>query len=116
MRKLIVSLVASILVGVPSAAHAKGPGTGTLARIDIQENGVAILFAVGGWTGGVSDNTTCSGTGVVALDITTDVGRAMLSIATAARLANRTVEIFVSDTACLSVGGMAPRVIRIGMH
>ncbi len=112
MNKLILGLTAiSLSILVSSAYSATSSGT-KIARLGTQDSGIVILYADGGW-GSVANNNCSTGTGVLALDSTTDGGRTMLSSVLAATLAERTIIVYTEDSECLSVGGLAPVVKRV---
>lgn len=89
--------------------------TDLIKRISSDINDVSILWPDQSW--GEQANNDCStGTGVVVIDTSNESGEKMLSLALAAKMANKQVKVTVSPKLCKPVGGWAPVVERIDVY
>jgi hypothetical protein len=105
-------LIRTLLLAFPCAAFAASTDATQIERIATQEDGTVILYAKNGW-GAAATNACASSTGVLAFKATTAGGKAMLSAALGAQIAQKLVVIATSDTLCTAVGGWAPTVTRV---
>lgn len=109
--KLKKIFIKALLLAIPCTAFAASSDALQIERTATQEDGTVILYAKNGW--GASATNACSTTGVLAFKATTVGGKAMLSTALAAQMAQKLVVVATSDTLCTAVGGWAPTVTRI---
>lgn len=110
---LVCGVVLLTVFNVASVfAQATAPDN-KLKRIAAGENGIVIIWAENNMWFPTPSSTCSTVVEAVAFDGTTPGGKAMLTIATSAYLAGKTVRVRVSDTECLSVGGLAAKVVQI---
>lgn len=112
IMKIKRALIRGLLWALPCTGFAASSSSVQFERIATQEDGTVILYAKNGW-GSAANNSCSSGTGVLAFPATTAGGKAMAATALAAHLTQKNVIVYVSDSQCTAVGGMAPTVVRI---
>jgi len=102
MRNIITAALLGLgLTGLAATAHA-GSATGTVTTIDIEGTRFAFLRL----STSPSSRPACHPNlqqSAFAIDLDTSKGRAILSVATSAMLAGKTVEI-IGNNACIDTG------------
>ncbi|HEY0589145.1 MAG TPA: hypothetical protein VGD52_23635 [Pseudoduganella sp.] len=110
--KLKKIFIKTLLLAIPCTAFAASSDALQIERIATQEDGTVILYAKNGW-GATATNACSTSTGVLAFKATTAGGKAMLSTALAAQIAQKLVVVATSDSLCTAVGGWAATVTRV---
>jgi len=108
MKKL---LLIGLLLQVYSTSAMAGTADGFIRWLSVRYNDVAIIWPEGSW--GAAGTNDCSTVSAIAIDISTDNGRAMLSLALAAKMSGNEVRMVTYQSDCLAVGGWASKVSQV---
>lgn len=111
-KSVLRAMCALVLYGLSTAAYPVWSGSVYISRVGAMDSGIYILYAEGGW--GSAATNSCSGTaGVLAFDVSTDGGKAVLATALAAHAAHKKVTALTDDSTCYEVGGKAAGIRRL---